>query len=164
LGGSVAGIVALSEEASRSTRRIVNRLARGGRHGAVHRPDNLSRREELASVVPLLPHLQEQVLVHLGEREDVDRVNGLRADLMDFVDHVEEVPLGVDPGPFDAGHDFADDPLAGTCAGPGLQPLQIRKKLAVDETEEPTQSAVLELDSLRPVRRGPIAPAVGRLE
>src|SRR5438046_6412016 len=54
------------------------------------------QRRLLPAVVPLFPHLEEQALIHLGEREDVGRVHCLSAQCVHAIEHVEEVAVGVD--------------------------------------------------------------------
>jgi hypothetical protein len=68
--------------------------------------------EELAAVVVLLAHPQQQVLVDLGKREDVGVVHRAGGDGVDGVEHVEQVAVGIDPRLLHAGHDLGDDPLA----------------------------------------------------
>ena len=86
----------LGEEAAGAAAGVVDRLADLRVDDPDHRPDDLARREELAAVVALLAHLEQQALVDLREREDVGRVDGLEVDLVHLVQHVEEVALGVD--------------------------------------------------------------------
>jgi hypothetical protein len=76
--------------------------------GADHRPDDLARREELAAVVVLLAHLDQQALVGLAQCEDVRLVDRLEVDLVDAVQDVQQVPLRVHVDPVDRGHDLAD--------------------------------------------------------
>ena len=84
-----------------------------------HRADHLARREELAAVVVLLAHLQQQALVDLREREEVRVVDMVDADLVDLVEDVEQVGLGVDAHPLHRRHDLADDALLRRGAGVG---------------------------------------------
>jgi hypothetical protein len=106
-------LVALRQETSGSAGRVVDRLADGWCDRANHGPDDFARREELAAVVALLAHLEEESLVDLREGKDVCGIDGLGADLVDLVEDVEKVPLRIDPGSLDPDHDFADDLLPG---------------------------------------------------
>src|SRR5207244_12315035 len=58
---------------------------------ADHDADDFARREELAPVVVLLAHFEEQALVDLGESEDVRGVHAVEAKLVDLVEDVAEV-------------------------------------------------------------------------
>ena len=98
----------LGQKSAGAAARVVHRLADLRVDGAYHRADHLARREELAGVRALLAHLEEQPLVDLAEREHVRGVDALVGDLVDLVEHVEQVLLGVDPHFLDAGHDLGD--------------------------------------------------------
>jgi hypothetical protein len=77
---------------------------------------------------------------------------------------VEQVALGVDPDPFDAPHDLADDLLAGRGAGPVAQALQVRQQILVDEPEDRAHRLELQRQPLRALGRGPVAPPVRLLQ
>ena len=62
-------------------------------------------------VVPLLAHLQEQPFIDLGKGEDVGVVVGAEADVVDLVQHIKQIALGVDARAVNARHDLAG-PLA----------------------------------------------------
>ncbi len=147
-----------------SATRVVNRLAYFRVDRPHHHADHLARRKELASIVPLLPHLEQQALVHLGEREDVGRVHRLGAEQVHAVDHVEEVAVGVDSRLLDARHDLADHLLARRGARLVAQAAKGRQQLRVHETLDRTKRAVLQRLAFGPIRRRPVAPAVGRFE
>ena len=67
----------LGEEAAGAAAGIVDRLAGLRIDDADDGADHLARREELAAVVALVAHLEEQSLVDLAEGEHVGRVDGL---------------------------------------------------------------------------------------
>ena len=115
----------LGQEAAGAAARVVDRLADPRIDRPDHRPDHLARREELAAVVVLLAHLQEQALVGLAQREEVGLVDGLHADLVDAVQDVEQVLLRVDRDLVDRADDLADHPLPGRRAGRIAQPAQV---------------------------------------
>ena len=107
-----------------------------------HRPDDLPRREELAAVVVLAPHLQQQPLVHLTQHEVVLGVERL-GDVVDLVGGVEEVLLRVDPHPLDARQNLADDLLPLVGVRPVLEPAEIGQQFEVHKAEERPQRATL---------------------
>ncbi len=82
-------LVGLGEEAAGPAARIIDGLADPRIDGPHHDPDDLSWREELAPVVPLLAHLEKEPLIDLRKREDVGRVHGLGAQLVDLVEDVQ---------------------------------------------------------------------------
>jgi len=86
------------------------------------------------------------------------------ADLMDAVEHVQEVAFRVEPHPFDAAHDFADDLLLDAGLGLVFQALEVGDQLLVDEGEEVAQFAAFQLLALCACRIGPVLPAIGRGE
>ena len=123
-------------------------------------------REELAAVVALLAHLQQQAFIDLRQREDVRRVHVLGADLVHLVEHVEEVRS------VSIRTRSTPDMISlmtfwrGVALGRSLQALQVGKQFAVDEAEE-RRPACRPGSSLRfwlPSGRGPILPAVRRFE
>ena len=116
-------------------------------------------REELPAVVALLAHLQEQALVHLRQRKHMGVVDRVAGQAVNSVADIAQIPLGVDPHPLDAGHDFADDLLTRRCVGPIAEALEVRDQLAVDELQHLALGQHL-LAALA-IRRGPVAPAVG---
>ena len=64
-----------------------------------HGADHLARGEELAAVGVLLAHLQQQVLVHLRQGEEVRVVDVVDADLVHLVEDVAQVGLASPPAP-----------------------------------------------------------------
>ena len=157
-------LVGLGEEAAGAAARVVDRLAQLGGHGLHHGADDLPRGEELAAVVVLLPHAQQQALVGLGQQEDVSGIGGLVADAVDGVEDVEEVLLGVDADGLDGLHDLADDALARGGILPLGEIVKGGKQVVVDEGESAAQGAVLELLALGPCGGSPVLPAVGRIQ
>ena len=108
-----------------------------------HRADHLARGEELAAVGVLLAHLQQQVFIHLGQREEVRVVHVVDADLIHLVEDVAQVGLAIHAHPLHGGHDAADHALlpGGRRVGQvGLEDqgpgVQVRQQLGVDEVEE----------------------------
>jgi len=146
----------------RAATRVVDGLADARVDDAHHGADDLARREELAAVVALLAHLEQQAFVDLREREDVGRGDHGVIDLVDLVDDVEEVALGVDARALDGAHDLADDLLARVRPRLLAQAPQVRQQLLVEEVEEGAQRARLQFRALGAVRRRPVAPAIRR--
>ena len=157
-------LVSLGKEAARTATGVVHRLAHLGIDDTDHRPDDLARSEELAAVVPLLAHLEQEPLVHLGEWEDVRRVHVLIAEAVDPVEDIEEVLLGVDARALDARHNLADHLLPRRRPGLVLELLEIRQQLVVDEGEHGAKSGGAQVPALRPVGISPVPPAIGRLQ
>ena len=154
----------LGQEAAGAAARVVDRLAHPRVDHPDHRADHLAGREELAAVVVLLAHLQEQALVGLAQHEEVGLVHRLHADLVDAVQDVQQVLLRVHRDLVERADDLADHPLAGRRAGHVAQPAQVGKQRAVHEGEIGAHRRVGQLDALRPARRGPVAPAERRLQ
>ena len=124
-----------------------------------HGADHLARGEELAAVRVLLAHLQQQVLIHLREREEMRVVHMVDADLMHLVEDVAQVRFAIDAHPLDGRHDAADDALLAAGGRVGqlglgidVQAVQVRQQFRVDEVE---QLAVALREQLLPL------PAVG---
>lgn len=92
----------LDEKAARTAAGVVDDVAQLRVNHAHHGADNLAGREELASIVSLLAHLEKEPLVNLGEREDVGGVYRFVFDGVNLVEHIEEVLLGVDANTLDA--------------------------------------------------------------
>ena len=157
-------LVCLGEEAAGAAAGVVDRLAELGGHGLDHGADDLARGEELAAVVILLPHAQEQALVGLGQQEDVSGVGGLVADAVDGVEDVEKVLLGVNADGLDGLHDLADDALARGGVLPLSEVVKGGKQVIVDEGESAAQGTVLELLALGPGGGSPVLPAVWRIQ
>ena len=157
-------LVALGKEPAGAAARVVNGLADLGRNDLDHGADDFARREELAAVVALLAHLQQQALVNLGEGEDVGRVHVVGADVVHLVEDVEQVALGVDARPLDTGHDLADDLLSRSRAGAALEAAEVRQQLLVHEPAEAAERTRGQLPPLRPILRCPVAPAIGWFE
>ena len=164
LFGSDHVLERLRQKAARAAAGVIHRLADLRVNHPHHRADDFARREELPAVVSLLAHLEQQPFIHLRQREHVRRVHGFGADLVDLVQHVQKVPLGVNARALDAGEDFADDLLARRGVRLLAQSFQVRNQLAIDETEERAERAVLQFLPLRPVGRGPILPAIRRVQ
>ena len=108
-----------------------------------HGADDLARGEELAAVGVLLAHLQQQVLIHLREGEEMRVVYMVDADLIHLVEDVAEVGLAVHAHALHGGHDAADDALLPAGVGVGqlglgidVQAVQVRQQFGVDEVEE----------------------------
>ena len=154
----------LREEAPGAATRVIDGLADLRVDGADHRPDDLARGEELAAVVVLLAHLEQQAFVGLAEGEQVGLVDGFEVDLVDAIEDVEEIALRVDVHLVDRGHDLADDlvPRRRTRLIP--EPTQVREQVPVDEREVRTHGAVGELGALGSAGRGPVPPPVRRSE
>ena len=148
-GGRVAQLardvlVGHGEKAAGAAAGIVDRVCPASGWTRVHhRADHFARREELAAVGVLLAHLQQQVFVHLREREEVRVVHVVDADLVHLVEDVAQVGFAVHAHALDGGHDAADDALLP--AGVGIRQLglginveavQVRQQLGVDEIEE----------------------------
>ena len=155
-------LVALGEEAASAATGIVHRLANPGIDYPHHGADDFTGSEKLAAVIVLLPHFEQQPFVDLGESEDVGRVNGLMAEVVNPVEDVEEVALGVDTHPLHAAHDLADHFLPHAGVGLAFQALEVRKQAAIDEGEQFAELAGFHCLAQRSIRRGPILPAIGR--
>ena len=104
---------ALSKKAAGSTTGIVDGFINAGIDHLHHCFDNLTRREELASIVAFFTHFQQQSFVDLREGEDVCFVDGFGCELVHLVEHIEKVLFGINTNPVNTGHDFADDLLTG---------------------------------------------------
>src|SRR5205085_11420847 len=104
-------IEGLREKAASTSRRVEDCFAYLRINDSDHRADNLARREELAAVVALLAHFQEQPLEDLRKREDVRCVYVLLADFMHLVEYVKKVLFRINARVLNAGHDFADNLL-----------------------------------------------------
>ena len=91
-------------------------------------------------------------------------VDGLQVDLVDPVEDVEEVALGVDVDLVDGGDDLADDLLACCCPRSVAKAPQVRQQLAVDEGRERAHRAPGQSDAPGARGSGPVAPAIRRLE
>lgn len=120
--------------------------------------------KKLPAVVALLPHLEEQALIDLGERENVRVVHARGGEFMHLVEHVAKIPLRVDARAIHTGHDFRDHllPRAGVRLFP--ERLEMRDEVAIDERKESAHRALHKFLALRRVGRGPILPAVRRGE
>ena len=84
------------------------------------------------------------------------------ADLVDPIEDVEEVLLGVDTDPLDSRHDLAYHPLPRVRVRPIAQPAKVRQQLTVDEAEVRAHRRVGQLPALRAGRISPVAPPIGR--
>jgi hypothetical protein len=69
----------------------------------------------------------------------------LVADLVDLVEDIEQVALGVDADPLDARHDLGDDLLAARGLRLLAESLEVRDQLPVDEGQERLVARVVEL-------------------
>src|SRR5262245_1988246 len=98
----------LSKESPCSTRRVVDRLADLWVDRFDHNANDLTRSEELPTIISFLSHLEEQPLIDLRQRKDVCGVNRLIFDLIYFVENVEKVALGIDTCTFNPRHNFTD--------------------------------------------------------
>jgi hypothetical protein len=115
----------LSEEPTRSTSGVIDSLADFRVDGIHHCPDDFPRREELSTIVPLLAHLQKESFVDLGQGEYVGWINRLVTYLVNLIQDIEEIPLGVNAYPLDALYDFTDDFLTYSRIGPFAQTFQM---------------------------------------
>src|SRR6202044_1030429 len=88
-------LVRLSQKAARTAARIINRLADFRIDNLDHRPDDFARREELATIIALLAHLQQQTFIYLRQGEDMGRINVGSADFVDLVEYVEKILFGI---------------------------------------------------------------------
>ena len=150
----------LRQKAACAAAGVIDRLANLRVHDVDHRADDFARREELAAVVSLFAHFQQQTLIHLGKRENVRGVHRLVAQFVDLVQHVTEILFRINPAAFHSGHHFADDLLARRGVRFFLQPLQMGEQFFVYECPY----ARLGILSQRRIRRGPIPPAIGRCD
>jgi hypothetical protein len=166
----------LDKEPARAAARVVDGLARPRGDNAHHCADDLARGEELTAVVVLLPHAEQHALVDLREREDVGRVDPLLAELVDAVEDLEQVVLGVDVGPRGVGEDLAQDVLPRAVRRALLEAPDGGDEITVDELLHRVELALtqfLAVPALRAafcvgdggvVGRGPVEPAVGRFQ
>ena len=162
LQGPLDELVGLGQEATGSTAGVVDGFTdpRGEDldDDTGHHPGG----EELAAVIVLLPHLQQQALIDLRQGEDVGLIDPVLAQRIDLVEHVAEIALGVDPRPLHPAHDLADELLPDRRPRLLFQGLQVRDEVLIDEAEK---RALRRLFQFRPFRTAwcpPIAPAVGR--
>ncbi len=83
----VAGdvLVGDSEESAGAAAGVIDRVAQFRLDRVDHRPDDLARGEELSTVGVLLTHLEQEVLIHLREREKMRVVHMINADLVHLV-------------------------------------------------------------------------------
>ena len=100
--------------------------------------------KELTAVVILLPHLQQQPLIRLREKEDVLRVRILDTYRVYLVQHVEEAALRVQADCVDGRNDLADNPLARRDGLPVFQAVQVWQQLLIDERERVSQRTILQ--------------------
>ena len=157
-------LIRLREKAARAACGVVNGFAKRWLDGLDHRANHLSRGEELAAVVVLLAHAQQQPLVGLGQQEYVSRVGGFEAYVVNLVEDVQKIALRVDADAVHRFHDLADDFAARGGVRGVLQPAQMRDERLVDEGEDAAERAGLELGALAAVRRRPVAPPERRIE
>ena len=141
LAGDV--LVGDGEEAAGAAAGVVHRLPELRVDRVHHGADHLARGEELAAVGVLLAHLQQQVFVHLRQGEEVRVVDVVDADLVDLVEDVAQVGLGVHPHPLHRRHDAADDALLAAWRRVGqagarvdVQAVQVGQQFLVDEVEQ----------------------------
>jgi len=164
-------VMGLGQKAAGSASRIVYSLPDLRRQGLDHGADHFAGREELPAVIVLVAQAEQQSFIDLGESKNMGIVDRGRTNGMDPIQHIEKVAFGIHPGPLHAGQDLADDFLPGRGVGPITQPLEIGQQLAVDETEEGSRRAVLQLAALPADgaglsrfglirRRCPIVPAI----
>ncbi len=141
----VAGdvLVGDSEESAGAAAGVIDRVAQFRLDRVDHRPDDLARGEELSTVGVLLTHLEQEVLIHLREREKMRVVHMINADLVHLVQNIAEVRLAVHAHALDSGHDPADHPLLPRGRGVrqlgrgiNIQRVQVRQQPGVDELEE----------------------------
>lgn len=112
-------------------------------------------------VVPLLAHLQEQPFIDLGKGEDVGVVVGAEADVVDLVQHIKQIALGVDARAVNARHDLADDLLSGRGVRFVLQVLKVGDEPFVHEIVEGVRRRFGEPLALRGRWCRPVPPAEG---
>ena len=154
-------LIGLGQEAAGAAAWVVDGLPGFRGDGLHHGTDYLARREELAAVVVLLAHPQQQPLVGLGQQEHMGRVGGLVADAVDGVHYVQEVLLGVDADRLHRLHYLADHPLPRGCAAPPGEAVEHGEQVAVDKGKGGAQCTRLQLPALGAVRGGPVPPAIG---
>ena len=148
--GACHVFVGLGEEAAGAAACVVDGFADFGVEGLDHGADDDAGGEELAAVVAFFAHFEQEAFVDLGEGVDVGVVYGLAADVVDEVEDVEEVFLGVDAGAIDAGEDLADDFLAGGGVGAGCavwvegEVFEVGEEVVVDEVVGAIDGALLE--------------------
>ena len=129
-------VKAFGQKATCAAAGVVDGLAdfwvNGFDHGANHHPWG----KELAAVVALFAHFEQQPFVDLREGEDVGSVDILLADGVNFVENVEEVLFGVYAGAFDAGENFADHLLPGAGTGQGFKGFEVGNQIGMEEFEK----------------------------
>ena len=170
-------VKAFGQKAAGTAAGVVDGLAdfwvNGFDHGANHHPWG----KELAAVVALFAHFEQQPFVHLGEGKDMGGVNVLLADGVNFVENVEEVLFGIDAGAFDAGEYFANHFLPGGSTGKVFESFEVGNQVGMEELKELALGSVGEflafpalgeaidvLERVGVVGGGPFAPAVGKAQ
>jgi hypothetical protein len=103
--------ISLCQKSAGPAAGVVDGLPGLGVQGADHGPDDLPWGKELAAVGVLLAHLEQQVLIDLGEGEEMGVVDMADAQPVHPVQDVPQVRLRVHPGALHRGHDAPDNPL-----------------------------------------------------
>ena len=146
-------LVALSKKSTCAAAWIVNRFSHNWIDCPDHNPDDLAGCEELAAVVSLLAHFEQQALVNLGEREDMRLVNRVQMNLMHHVQHVQQISLRVDASIFYVREYLADHFLPWRGIGHVSQALQARDQVAIYKALEGAERpAKLKLSALFALR------------
>jgi len=150
LGAEMAADVLhrLSEEAAGATTGIIDRLAGFGIDRSDDGADDLARGKELAAIIALLAHAQQQSLVGLREDKHMLLVSAGRIDLVNPVEHVEKIALGIDARVLKAGQGFANDFLARRGIGILGELFEVRNKVAVNKAKEVAKFAGLQFLAL----------------
>ena len=162
-------LVALRQKAARAAARIIHSFAQLRVNHLRHGPDHFPGRKELAAVVPFFAHFQQQPFIDLRQRKYMSIINRVVGNLVNLVQHILKVALGINADALHAGHNFADDFLRRRRVALAAQPFQMGQQLAVDETEQRVGRRGLQFQPLvglaggqRFRRRAPVPPAVGR--
>jgi hypothetical protein len=154
----------LGQKPAGATAGIIDRFAGLRIDGADNDADDLARGEELAAVIALVAHLQEQALIDLAQREHMRAVRGVKIQGVDAIEHVEQVLFGVDAGLFDAGQSLADDLLARRRVRVLSERFQMRDQIAVHEAKKVSELARFQCLAFGACGRRPVAPAIGGLK
>src|SRR5207244_7268164 len=90
----------LDQETGRPAAGIVNRLRWAWIDSLYDGADQRTRREELATVIALFSHLEQQTFVNLTQRKQVVIIVAGQIERMNAVQDIPEVAVGLRPGLF----------------------------------------------------------------